>query len=218
MTTTRSNCWSVTINNPLPIDEENIALARQKGWKVDGQLERGAQGTLHYQLIVRTPQVRFSALKKAFPRAHIEASRNPTALAQYVQKDQTRVASLSVDQSRYPSQLQIFRWFAFYYRDSKKDNPDITNLQIFDLMIRQKIRQGYYIGAECMNPQIRAFFKKFGDDVAFREISSLDRQTDRQAIENSQSVNIPEYASSPSSTPLQEETTDSSPSDDEGPS
>jgi len=209
----RSSCWSVTINNPLPADEENIALARQKGWKVDGQLEKGEKGTPHYQLIVRTPQVRFSFVKKAFPRAHIEVCRNPQALETYVHKEETRLSRLSVDQEKYPSQQLISRWFAFYYRDVKNSYPKATNLEIFDLMIGQKIRQGYYIGAECMNPQIRAFIKKFGDHVAHRELSSLDRQTDRHVELFSQQSAINGISPSPSS--LQEET-DASSEDDEG--
>lgn len=213
----RSRNWSVTINNPSQSDEYNIAEARQKGWKVEGQVERGEQGTEHYQLIVQTPQVRFSALKKAFPRAHIEVARNVSALRAYVQKEETRVASLKVDQSMYPSQLQLFSWYSLYYYEVKKDYPNKTNLEIFDLMCGQKIRQGYYIGAECMNPQIRAFIKKFGEHMAHREKNkrdSLDRQTDRQ----------PELFSQPRSinngiqtqgTPLQEETSDPPSSDDE---
>ena len=210
----RASCWSVTINNPVQTDEYNIAQARQKGWKVEGQLEKGENGTPHYQLSVRTPQVRFSLVKKVFPRAHIEIARNSSALSAYVQKLDTRVAPLVVDQSKYPSQLQILQWFAFYYRDVKKDYPKATNLEIFDLMCGQKIRQGFYIGAECMNPQIRAFIKKFGDHVAHRELSSLDRQTDRQSNLFSQEVHIPNAL--PSQASLQEETSDPpSSSDDE---
>ena len=68
--TKRSTCWSVTINNPTADDEECIALARQVNWTVEGQLEKGVEGTLHCQLMVKTPQVRFSALKKMFPSAY----------------------------------------------------------------------------------------------------------------------------------------------------
>lgn len=210
----RASCWSVTINNPVQSDEYNIAQARQKGWKVEGQLERGENGTPHYQLLVSTPQVRFSLVKKVFPRAHIEVARNRTALAAYVHKEETREKALTIDQSKYPSQLQIFRWFAFYYRDVKKDYPNKTNLEIFDLMCGQKIRQGFYIGAECMNPQIRAFIKKFGDHVAHRELASLDRQTDRQPELFSPSRGTNANPSRPQA-PLQEETSDPPSSDDE---
>lgn len=102
-TTSRSNNWSVTINNPTEADHEEIARARQKGWKVMGQEEVGAEGTPHLQLLVQTPQVRFSAIKKAFSRAHIEIARNVQALAAYVLKDDTRVAALPTSQQMYPS-------------------------------------------------------------------------------------------------------------------
>ena len=61
----RATCWSITINNPLPADDENIARAKQRsGWKVEGQLEKGENGTPHYQLMVKTPQIRFDPLRK----------------------------------------------------------------------------------------------------------------------------------------------------------
>lgn len=178
----RSTCWSVTINNPTQTDEYNISQARQRGWKVLGQLEKGENNTPHYQLMVKTPQVRFSLVKKVFPRAHIEAAKKPQQLAIYVSKEETRVASLPVSQSMYPTQLQILEWFASYYNQVKKENPSIPNLAIFDLMVKQKIRQGYYLDASVMNPQIRSFIKKFGSDIAYRE--SLRRQTDRQTSQN----------------------------------
>lgn len=93
--TDRGTCWSLTINNPTQDDEDAIHIARQKGWKVEGQKERGEQGTEHYQLMLRTPQVRFSAVKKQFPRAHIELARNPSALATYVSKEETRLQPLA---------------------------------------------------------------------------------------------------------------------------
>jgi len=187
----RSSAWSITINNPTQTDEYNIALARQKGWKVEGQKEKGEQGTEHYQLIVRTPQVRFSAIKRVFPRAHIEVARNVAALTAYVHKEESRVSSLAIDQSKYPSQLQLFSWFSLYYYQVKKEYPKSTNLEIFDLMVAQKIASGFMIGAEVMNPQIRAFIKKFGDQLALRHRASLDRQTDRHAELFSQEVSIP---------------------------
>lgn len=77
----RARYWSLTINNPTPDDEERIALARQRGWRVEGQLEKGEEGTPHYQLCLDCgAQQRFSAVKKAFPRAHIEAAKSAVAL------------------------------------------------------------------------------------------------------------------------------------------
>jgi len=109
MSTTRSNHWSLTINNPETSDYEAIDRARQKGWKVTGQLEKGANGTPHYQLHLQTPQIRFSAVKKAFPRAHIEVARNVQALETYVNKEETRVGSLPSSQEMYPSLSKFWR-------------------------------------------------------------------------------------------------------------
>ena len=100
--------WSVTINNPTPSDDEEIARARQKGWKVDGQPEVGANGTLHYQLVVKTPQVRFSQVKKAFCRAHVELARDPLALQAYVHKEDTKAGELQVAQEMYPSLSKLW--------------------------------------------------------------------------------------------------------------
>lgn len=214
----RASTWSITINNPLPHDEENINQARQRGWKVYGQIERGTQGTLHYQIMLKTPQVRFSLVKKVFPRAHIEVCRNPEALAAYVQKEDTRVTSLAVSQEKYPTQQKVFEWFSLYYYDVKKSYPHATNLEIFDLCVGQKIRQGYYIGVECVNPQVRAYIKKFGEHLAFREknkLASTDRQTDRHPNLFSQHVVITENADQEENATLQEETSDPPSSGDE---
>jgi len=108
----RATCWSVTINNPLPADDENIALAKQKsGWKVEGQLEKGENGTPHYQLMVKTPQTRFGSIKKAFPRAHIEPARDIKALSKYVSKEETRIGTLPLN-DKYPSLTVL--WDLFY--------------------------------------------------------------------------------------------------------
>lgn len=90
--TDRATCWSITINNPVETDYLRPLPA---GWKLQGQIERGeGEGTLHYQGMLKTNQVRFSAVKKEFPRAHIEVARDKIALAKYVAKEETRVASV----------------------------------------------------------------------------------------------------------------------------
>lgn len=189
----RSTCWSLTINNPTQTDEYNISEARQKGWKVDGQIEKGENGTPHYQLILKTPQVRFSAIKKVFPRAHIEPARNPEALQAYVHKVDSRVSHLPTQQELYPTQLQLFEWFSAFYNDAeekKLEGEFVNPLTVFDNMIKQKIRQGYYIGAEVMNPQVRAYIRRFGADIAFREKNRIESRQDRQdTVEN---ILIPE--------------------------
>jgi len=195
----RATCWSVTINNPVKNDEEFIAAARQKGWKVDGQLEKGENGTPHYQLIVRTPQVRFSAVKKAFPRAHIEVARNPTALASYVKKSETREGELPKTESKFPTQAAYFKMVVevlydvdkdlridftdgSWYRENRKVDQDQRLLDALDEATRYLILRGYHVETLAVNPQTRSAWKKFGMEIIRRSMAeiSADRQTDRQ--------------------------------------
>lgn len=183
----RATAWSVTINNPVKNDEENIAQARQRGWKVYGQLEKGAEGTPHYQLMLKTPQVRFSAVKKQFPRAHIEVCRNPAALEQYVQKEETREAELNVSQDAYPSLQRLWDLFTEYIENrdelmAKETWKPEKWLLRFDQFIEHSIEQGLVVETLGVNPQIRSSVKKYGRSIVIRSITR--RQTDRQTSEN----------------------------------
>jgi len=120
-TDNRGTCWSVTINNPVAADHEEIARARQKGWSVDGQVEKGEEGTVHLQLMVKTPQVRFSAVKKQFSRGHIELARNPKALSNYVNKADTAVAPLPTGSDRYPSLSKYWELIAIQLNNGHRE-------------------------------------------------------------------------------------------------
>lgn len=183
----RASAWSVTINNPISADEENISLARQKGWKVEGQLEKGEKGTPHYQLLVKTPQVRFSAVKKQFPRAHIEIARNVAALEQYVHKEETKQGELQSQSEFYPSMQKMWDMMASWIQDTGKhhtwfDCDGQGRLDIFDMFIADKIEEGYVVETMAVNPQVRSIVKTYGENIYNR---SLRRQTDRQTDENS---------------------------------
>jgi len=201
MSTQRATAWSVTINNPTPADEENIAKARQKGWKVEGQLEKGESGTPHYQLLVKTPQVRFSAVKSAFPRSHIEAARNVAALEVYVNKEESRVGQLPTQSELYPSLQKtwdmLYDWIMLDRNYSKwfEIDPE-ARLRMFDDFIREKIEEGFILETMGVNPQIRSAIKLYGKSILSR--SKLRRQTDRQTDENKVEVNDIPNASSPS--------------------
>ena len=177
----RATCWSVTINNPIKADDENIALANQKsGWKVDGQLEQGENGTKHYQLIVKTPQCRFATIKKAFPRAHIEPARNHKALAEYVHKDETRIGELPVN-DKYPSLTALWELFDEYLRTEQQAVPTGEEaLVIFDQFISVYIELGYHIETMGVNPQIRSSVKKYLPSIIFRTQKIRRQKTDRQ--------------------------------------
>ena len=93
----RACCWSITLNNPTKDDIdhwEHLSSNYPIVKKAIGQVEQGENGTTHIQGLLQTEQVRFSAVKKLLPKAHIEVARNPVALAQYVRKEETRLRTL----------------------------------------------------------------------------------------------------------------------------
>lgn len=190
----RATCWSITINNPTADDEEQISIARQAGWKVLGQKEKGLEGTEHYQLMVRTPQVRFSAMKKAFPRAHIEVAKQPLALAKYVAKEETRVGDLPVQQDKYPSLSKYWTLVFEELNDGSKDGLDQAELEnsrivfykpentalfkkkplhFLDQASRQLIRKGYHIEGIGANPNTRSQWNLFAEDLLLRSYETI---------------------------------------------
>jgi len=191
----RATAWSVTINNPTAKDEEEIALARQKGWRVEGQKERGENGTEHYQLLLKTPQVRFSAVKKTFSRAHIEVARNVAALETYVHKEDTRTGVLLQTSDKYPSLSKLWDLFTEWLEQHPKYRHDQWLdiygeewLPVFDRFVCDKIEEGYHIETLAVNPQIRSSIKNYGYSIIIRsknnKNASIDRQTDRQTTDD----------------------------------
>lgn len=182
--TDRATCWSVTINNPTVDDDTAINTARQKkGWQVIGQKEIGKEGTPHYQLMVKTPQTRFSAMKKTFPRAHIEIARNVKALETYVNKEDTRVGEIPTSEF-YPN-LEKY-WFLVCNLIPRHVVSDVTPtyeddmLRHLDVAAARLIRKGYHVETLTVNPQIRSSWKKFALYIHERCSREIDRQTDSQ--------------------------------------
>lgn len=202
-TQSRATCWSITINMKNVKQETADAWvheARSKGWKVTGQLEEApSTGTLHYQLMVETPQTRFSAIKKAFPTAHIEVCRNKRALSQYVTKTDTRVGNLVGDNDKYPSVAGF--WKLVYklhesndttgwdeskeevclYSEEQQLKLEKDPLAFLDATAGTLIRNGYVIDHIITNPAVRSFWKKFYADVLYRT-RETDRQTDAVVV------------------------------------
>jgi len=206
----RSTCWSLTINNPTSQDEEEIALARQKGWKVEGQLEKGEEGTVHYQLMVRTPQVRFAAVKKAFQRAHIEPARNASALQKYVSKQDTRLQGLQDTQEKYPSlsrfwDLILEEFDSLNFLDKSAWEPDtlweketgrLPMLSLFDIAVERLIKRGYHVESLAVNPATRSMFKLYWRSLftrSWNKAQETARQTDNSAVESSVSIPTMEH-------------------------
>lgn len=206
MSAMRGCSWSITINNPKSADDENIQRARQRGWKVVGQKELGENGTPHYQLMLKTPQVRFSAIKKAFPRAHIELARNVEALETYVQKEDTRVGNLQETNEMYPSLTKLWDLFYQYittigdYTISTFPRNEDRRLEIFDEFVETYIEQMYHIETMAVNPQIRSCVKKYISAIFLRcekqrVLISIARQVSQTDGNNVEVDSIKEDAS-----------------------
>lgn len=177
----RATCWSITINNPSQSDLEPTLPAK---WAMSGQIEVGAEGTEHYQGMLTTPQVRFSAIKKVFPRAHIEVARNKQALSAYVQKEETRLQSVPSRSSNIPTlfdyQHTIARRFdmqVFMEQCETQDKvPSEHVLDYVDELVAEDICKGV-CGIEyiAINPMWRSAWKKFWRAMIQREkISTVD--------------------------------------------
>lgn len=192
----RATCWSITINNPTDGDL-NITFPDNR-WKMVGQIEKGAEGTLHYQGMLTTPQVRFSAVKKLIPRAHIEIAKNKNALQKYVSKEDTRVSSVGDITSDIPSLFNYQHTIAQKWNDDEFDDfqsnysdTDFAKLGIdeiallyVDSLVHKDISSGI-CGLEyiAINPMWRSAWKKFWRAMIARErLADKDRQTDKNEI------------------------------------
>lgn len=182
-------CWSITINNPTAEDFSQWDSLKGLHWvrEVTGQIEKGENGTPHIQGCLKTLSVRFSQVKKALPRAHIEKARSQAALERYVAKADTRVSSLPRTKVATQAEVQdyVLTIALRYCYDWKQADPLDTNeldlIQscraqikqnwetILDEAVEALIYQGYY-GVEFVvsNPQIRMAFKKYLPAILYR--------------------------------------------------
>jgi len=191
----RSSKWSVTINLKTvskETAESCISHARQIGWTVLGQLEEGEVGTEHFQLAVATPQLRFSAIKKVFPTAHIEVCRDWTALIKYCQKTETRKEKL-IEMKFVTFQMVRDKFFDFLntttYADLTYELTDETKTSLWDRFIGHSLENGIECDLVGVNPQYRSCIMKYWSSYL---VLSLHRQTDRQTQETLvPSINIP---------------------------
>jgi len=158
----RATCWSITINNPTPDD----LLCPSAGWSLQGQHEVGEEGTPHFQGMLRTPQVRFSAVKKAFPRAHIEIARDEIALEIYVHKEETRVAEHDMHLNMFSAQTLIAsKWDWEYYKLYYDDRP----LDYVDYLVSEEVLAGVRaIEFIAINPMWRSSWKRFYTAIVWR--------------------------------------------------
>lgn len=179
---TRATHWSVTINLKNvshSTAEECIARARQRDWRVFGQLEQGDSGTEHYQLAVATPQVRFAAVKKVFPTAHIEVAKDWNALLAYCSKEETRVDTLKNVSTGYISWSQLRNMFFDHVREVHVEHvtDQEERTREWDIFIGLCIQRGFEVDVMGVNPQYRSCIQRYW-------VSYVRRQTDRQTESN----------------------------------
>jgi hypothetical protein len=187
----RSTCWSITINNPTNVDFEAIKNPTGIHWflKFVGQEEVGAEGTKHIQGMLRTKSVKFSAVKKLFPRAHIEVAQKPAALEKYVQKEDTRVAKLGDTQYATISDINktiteiwpTLRDWHDWTNNLPCEKQDKMGLNTLDNITKYLIKKGLY-GVEFVasTPTIRAAWNKFGGDIVAREFKEQARRIEEE--------------------------------------
>lgn len=91
--TGRGHTLVFTWNNPTISLKELEDQARHAGAECfTGQLEKGEEGTPHFQFYLRFPNKRhFKAVAKLFPKCHVETAKNPVKSYEYCCKDDTRI-------------------------------------------------------------------------------------------------------------------------------
>lgn len=179
ITPTRSTCWSITINNPT-LEDYAEDRVKANGWSLKGQLERGKEGTEHYQGCLITPQKpAFSTVKRVFPRAHIEKARSRDQLMKYVEKDETRIAEVPTIGTAIPTlfeyqpivalQLNIEEIQKDIIENIDKDEGDIV-IKHVNRVVRRHIEQGMR-GIEfiAINPMWICSWKRFWRSIIKRD-------------------------------------------------
>ena len=195
-TDTRATAWSVTLFN----DEQKTDLP--EGWRLEGQLEIAPDtGRKHYQGLLHTPQVRFSTVKKVYPKAHIEKCRDKAALRKYVHKAETRapvpLRAAAMNFTKFFEDV-----FEYTYRQTDKTGvhgmaellhavKTDGQAQWLSEVVSQMIQDGasWDYAAKACDPKIKSMWQRYR--VAFH-LSWLHEQ---EAAEKTVAVvNIPQHA------------------------
>lgn len=180
----RATCWSITINNPT---DDDMQIELPAGWRLTGQIEQGEEGTRHYQGMLNTPQVRFSAVKKVFKRAHIEIAKNKKALEKYVHKVETRIAEVADRTSDIPTLFEYQTIIAAAWDNDEfaemveKPANQLTNtnelaMRYVDNLVARDIEENGRRGAEFIgiNPMWRSSWKIFWRSIIKRRDAQKD--------------------------------------------
>lgn len=128
-------------------------------------------------MMLLTPQVRAAAVKRVYPRAHIEIARDRKALEKYVTKEDTRVAVIECNNIPSIFEYQTIiakRWTEEGYEELRtqfpRKDPDDVAMFYLDSLVSEDIRTGQR-GAEWIatNPMWRNAWKKFWRSIIERE-------------------------------------------------
>lgn len=200
----RASSWAVTAFFDTPKTgsratvESYIERAREMGWGVEGQIEKcPTTGSHHFQLLVRTPQTRISAIKRCFPHCDVSPARNVKALQTYVNKEETRVESMKKVEVTFLTWKMVrdkfFEWLvkeldieALFTHDTD------ARLALWDKFIGLSIGEGMEVDTLGVNPQYRSCIIKYWASYVHRQIdrqTAIIPQTDRQT--DSQEVSLP---------------------------
>lgn len=91
-TSGKARTWLVTWNNPVVTDWDQLVELAQPVKFMTGQLERGKEGTNHWQFVMHFSSPRaFTAIRKQFPLCHLEIARVITRAVNYCRKTDSRV-------------------------------------------------------------------------------------------------------------------------------
>lgn len=87
----KARTWLCTYNNPKDMNLEQIHLVTGATYTV-GQLERGSNGTVHFQFYQNYKNsIRLAHFKKCMPTVHAEPVRVDNGVEKYCMKDDTRI-------------------------------------------------------------------------------------------------------------------------------
>lgn len=159
--------------------EEYAKRQLPPGWSLQGQMEQCPESKrYHYQFMLKTPQVRFSAVVKQTDKAHIELAKNKAAVEKYVRKEESRIATIEAGQA-IPSIFEYQgmvakKWRNERYLEMCKQLPreDINEVAMLylDSLVAEDIASGMR-GPEWIatNPMWRNAWKKFWRVIIERE-------------------------------------------------
>lgn len=190
----RGTAWSITYYPPTDSMDREISLREVEeyvkrplapGWQVTGQFEQCPR-TLryHYQGMLKTPQVRWRAVKNAMAPAHFEKANSKAALTKYVHKEETRVATVA-DSEKIPTLFEyqdiiaaLWQWDE--YRElaeapaNSLTNPNELAMRYVDSLVAYDIETNGRRGAEFIgiNPMWRSSWKLFWRSIIHRHASS----------------------------------------------